>query len=159
MRKEKKKRLLQQLISSASPYSAILESIAYVNNICNVCMYADMLFTFRAKRKQRICVRCCLHMWYSPKWRFRVTHFWIKSLFLFSLCTKYSRSFVKWQLNPWCHMDYFNDLLATFLSLDLVRILAVYGRVRKLSDFIKNTLIYVPTMNEGLMGLERHEDE
>ncbi len=56
-------------------------------------------------------------------------------------------------------MDYFNDVLTTFLNLDRVRILAVYGRVRELSDFIKNILICVPKMNEGLMGLERHEDE
>ncbi len=56
-------------------------------------------------------------------------------------------------------MDYFNDLLATFLSLDRVRILAVYGRVRELSECIKNILICVPKMNECLMGLERHESE
>ncbi len=36
---------------------------------------------------------------------------------------------------------------------------AVYGVVRDLSDFIKNILICVPKMNEGLIGLERHEDE
>ncbi len=56
-------------------------------------------------------------------------------------------------------MDYFNDVLATFLSLDRIRILAVYGRVRELSEFIKNILICVPKMNEGLTGLERHEGE
>ncbi len=55
-------------------------------------------------------------------------------------------------------MDYFNDVLATFQSLDRVRILAVDGRVRELSEFIKNILIFfVPNMNEGLTGLERHE--
>ncbi len=54
-------------------------------------------------------------------------------------------------------MDYFNDVLAMFLSLDRIRILAVYGRVRELSEFIKNILICVPKMNEGLTGLERHE--
>ncbi len=31
--------------------------------------------------------------------------------------------------------------------------------VRELSDFIKNILIYVPKMNEGFTGLERHEGE
>ncbi len=56
-------------------------------------------------------------------------------------------------------MDYFNDVLAMFLSLDRVRILAVYGRVRELSEFIKNILICVPKMIEGLTGLERHEGE
>ncbi len=54
-------------------------------------------------------------------------------------------------------MDYFNDVLATFLSLDRGSILAVYGRVRELSEFIKNILICVPKMNEGLTGLERHK--
>ncbi len=56
-------------------------------------------------------------------------------------------------------MDYFNDVPATFLSFDRLRILAVYGRVRELSEFIKNILICVPKMNEGLTGLERHEGE
>ncbi len=55
--------------------------------------------------------------------------------------------------------NYLNNLLATFLSLDRIRILAVYGRVRELSDCIKNILICVPKMNEGLTGLEHHEGE
>ncbi len=42
--------------------------------------------------------------------------------------------FVKLQLNHWCHMDYFNDVLTTFLRRDRGRILAVYGR-SDLSDF------------------------
>ncbi len=49
-------------------------------------------------------------------------------------------------------MDYFNDLLATFLSLDRLRILAVYEKYQ-------NILICVQKMNEGLAGLERHEGE
>ncbi len=53
-------------------------------------------------------------------------------------------------------MDYFNDVLAMFLCVDRGNILAVYGRVRELSDFIKNILICVLKMNEGLTGLERH---
>ncbi len=56
-------------------------------------------------------------------------------------------------------MDYFNNVLAKFLSLDCVRILAVYGGVRELSERIKNILICDPKMNECLMGLERHEGE
>ncbi len=35
-------------------------------------------------------------------------------------------------------MDYFKDLLATFLDLDHGRNLIVYGKVRQLSEFIKN---------------------
>ncbi len=40
---------------------------------------------------------------------------------------KYFRSFVKLQLNPLCHMDYFTDVLATILDLDLGSSLAVYA--------------------------------
>ncbi len=56
-------------------------------------------------------------------------------------------------------MDHFNDVLATFLDLDRGYYIAVHGRVRDLSEFIKNMLICVPKMNEGLTGLERHEGE
>ncbi len=80
-------------------------------------------------------------------------------IFVFFAHKKYSRSFVKLRLNPWCHMDYFNDVLAMFLCVDRGSILAVYERVRELSELIKNILICVPKMNEGLTGLERHEGE
>ncbi len=56
-------------------------------------------------------------------------------------------------------MDYFTDLLSMFLDLDCLRIIAVYRRVRELSDSINNILICVPKMNGGLMGLEQHEGE
>ncbi len=47
-------------------------------------------------------------------------------------------------------MDYFNNVLTVFLDLDCVRILAVYGRVKELSEFIKHILICVPKINGGL---------
>ncbi len=78
-------------------------------------------------------------------------------IFVFFAYKKYSCGFVKLQLNSWCHMDYFTDLLATFLDLDCVNYIAVYGRVREISECIKNILICVPKMNEGLTGLEGHE--
>ncbi len=56
-------------------------------------------------------------------------------------------------------MDYFVDHLGTFLCLDRGSSLAVYGRVREPSDFIKNILNCVPKMKEGLTGLEQHEGE
>ncbi len=56
-------------------------------------------------------------------------------------------------------MDYFTDVLAMFLDLDHGSILAVYGRVRELSEVIKNITICVPKMNEGLTDLERHQGE
>lgn len=56
-------------------------------------------------------------------------------------------------------MDYFIDLLATFLDVDRVDCIAVYGMFRGLSGCIKNILICVPKINEGLTGLEQHEGE
>ncbi len=55
-------------------------------------------------------------------------------------------------------MDYFSDLLATFLDVDRVNSIAVY-RSDSSQDASKNTLICVPKMNGGLTGLERHEGE
>ncbi len=57
----------------------------------------------------------------------------------------------------WCHMDYFNYVLTTFLGLDSGSFVAHLCRVRKLCDLIKNIQICVPKMNKGRMGLERHE--
>ncbi len=51
-------------------------------------------------------------------------------------------------------MDYFNDLLAPFLSFDRVRILAVCGRIRKLTGCIKDILTCVPKINDGISGLK-----
>ncbi len=82
---------------------------------------------------------------------------WIKSLFLFSLRTKYSRSFINLRLNHWCHMDYFNNVLTTCLGLECGSCVAVAGS--KSSHVMKNIFICVPKMNEGLTGLERHEGE
>ncbi len=48
-------------------------------------------------------------------------------IFVFFVHKNYSRTFIKLQLNPWCHMDYLNDVLATFLSLKCVSSVAVYG--------------------------------
>ncbi len=55
-------------------------------------------------------------------------------------------------------MDYFNDVLTMFLSLDHVRTLDVYCRVRELSECIKNDLCSEDEQR-GLKGLERHEGE
>ncbi len=132
-------------------------------------MYTDTLFMFRSKSKQRIRVWSCRHrtayvvyVWDTLQNGAKV---WsrgdelLNKVIVFFVHKKYSRSFIKLRLNHWCHMDYFIDLLATFLSLDRGSILAVYGRVRELSECIKNILICVPKMNKSLTGLERHEGE
>ncbi len=54
-------------------------------------------------------------------------------------------------------MDYFTDLLVTFLDVDRVNYIDVYGRVRELSECIKNILICVLKTNKAFTGLEQHE--
>jgi len=56
-------------------------------------------------------------------------------------------------------MDYFNNVFTTFLGLESGYDIDVLGGIRKLLDFFKNILIFVPKLNEGLTGLERHEGE
>ncbi len=48
-------------------------------------------------------------------------------IFVFFAHKKYSRSFIKLQLNHWCHMDYFNNVLTTFLGLERGSSVAVYA--------------------------------
>ncbi len=52
-------------------------------------------------------------------------NYWIKSLFLFSMLTK--SSIIILRLNHWCHMDYFNEVLTTFLGLERCSCVAVYA--------------------------------
>ncbi len=54
---------------------------------------------------------------------------------------KYSRGFITLRLNHWCHMDYFNSVLATFLALENVSCVAVYAGSESSRIFIKNILI------------------
>ncbi len=107
------------------------------------------LFTLWSERKQRIHVHVILSK-LAPGWRREDKLLNKVVIFVFFAHKKYSRSFEKLWLNHWCHMDYFNDLLATFLSLDRVRILAVYGGSESSRNSSKNILICVPKMNEGL---------
>ncbi len=61
-------------------------------------------------------------------------------VFVFFVQKKYSHSFIKLWLNHCC-----------------VALLSMQGQ--KALDFIKNILICVMKINEGFMGLERHEGE
>ncbi len=48
-------------------------------------------------------------------------------IFVFFVHNMYSRSFLKLRLNHWCHMAYFTYVLTTFLGLERVNCVAVYG--------------------------------
>ncbi len=57
-------------------------------------------------------------------------------IFVFFAHKKYSHSFIKLWLNHWCHMDYFIDVLTTFLCLDFGSSLAVYMESQKTLGFV-----------------------
>ncbi len=67
--------------------------------------------------------------------------------------------YVCFDLSVNVHVMLLTQNVTMFLDLDRGRTLAVYGRDRKLPKFIKNILICVPKMEEGLTGLERHVGE
>ncbi len=56
-------------------------------------------------------------------------------------------------------MDYFNNVLTTFLGLECVSCVAVYRGSESSWISSKHILICVWKMNEGLMGLEQVEGE
>ncbi len=77
-----------------------------------------------------------------PQWRCTAAdgkRWRIKSFFFFSH-TKYSRSFVKLRLNPWCHVDYFTDVLATFMDLGTLQLRCCLWSIWEILDLIKNIL-------------------
>ncbi len=98
------------------------------------------VFDVRSQEYHNACVQCCwmpapasgtLHTCVVMNAHRRLTrkrrNCWIK-LFLFSLCTKkYSHSFITMRLNHWCHMDYFNNVLTTFLGLERGSCIVVYA--------------------------------
>jgi len=56
-------------------------------------------------------------------------------------------------------MNCLNMSLLPFWAFENLNELAVNADLIEPSDFIKNILICVPKMNEGLTGVERHEGE
>ncbi len=49
-------------------------------------------------------------------------------IFIFFAHKKYSCSFIKLRSNHWCHLDFFKDVLTTFLGLEFVSCVDVYAR-------------------------------
>ncbi len=56
-------------------------------------------------------------------------------------------------------MDYFNNILTTFLGLEHVSCVAVFAGSESSQISSKNILIYVSKMSEGFTDLDRHEGE
>ena len=77
-------------------------------------------------------------------------------IFVFFVYKKYSRRFITLQLNHWWQMDYYDDAFHTFLDLDTVIYLAVYGTVSSLPVFIQNILNCVLKANKAFTGSEQH---
>jgi len=56
-------------------------------------------------------------------------------------------------------MNWFKYVFSTFMNLERKSTISVYAGLTEPSDLIKNILICVPKMNEGLTGVERYEGE
>jgi len=57
------------------------------------------------------------------------------------------------------HMNYFKYVFSSFLGIGSVNYLVGNAGLTEPSDFMKNILICVLKMNEGLTGVEQHEGE
>ncbi len=55
------------------------------------------------------------------------SNFFVKFVFVFFVHKKYSHCIIKLRLNRWCHMDYSNDVLTTFLKVS-VALLSMQGQ-------------------------------
>ncbi len=120
------KKKIMNLFNNLSPPRHPNNVCCSVSAACGYAVYVVYALISMSTTYPHIhCIRC-LRMWYFPLWHYRVM-WWRRVIFVFFAHKKYSCSFVKLWLNHWCHMKYFNDLLAKFMSLDRVRILAVYG--------------------------------
>jgi len=56
-------------------------------------------------------------------------------------------------------MNHFKFVFSTFMDLESFSGFAFNAGLVEPSDLIKNILICVPKMNEGLTGVEQHEGE
>ncbi len=56
-------------------------------------------------------------------------------------------------------MGYFIDVLTNFLDVECGKVPLLYIQGQKVLGLIKNIVICVLEMNEGLAGLERNEGE
>ncbi len=74
-------------------------------------------------------VRPPTHVSVNVPWRltWKRRNCWIKASFLFSIGTKILLGFIKLRLINWCQIDYFKDILTTFLGLKCGSFVAVYG--------------------------------
>ncbi len=87
----------------------------------------------RSQEYQDTCLQAekctCVHRGTVMNARRRLTpkrRYWLVVIFVFFMNKVFS-FFVMLLLNPWCHMDYFNDVLTTFLGLEWGSSLVCYA--------------------------------
>ncbi len=81
---------------------------------------------------------------------------WIVNIFVSFVYKKYSRSFIKLWLNHWCYMDYFNNVLTTFLGLNVV-VKLLFMQDQKAFRFHQKYLHLCSEDEDDLTGLGRSD--
>ncbi len=167
--KNKNHNFIQQFVSSASPYSAILESITYVNNKCNVCTRIRCLRSDQsvnnvnnisaygaADTEQHTLFTCVILSKMPPGWGGGDELLNKVDIFVFFAHKKYSRSFVK--ITVWT-----TDVTWIILTISLLRFWAWScldpWEGQRAPGIQQKYLNLCSKMNEGLTGLEQHEGE
>ncbi len=80
-------------------------------------------------------------------------------IFAFFVHKKYLSSFITLRLNHWCHMDYFNNIVTTFMGLEHGSCVAVYpgsesSRIQKYLNLCSED---EQSLEKSLTDLELHE--
>ncbi len=84
---------------------------------------------------------------------------WIKLLFLFSLPTKSILvSIIQLRLNYWCHMDYLNNVLTTFLDLERFSFSAFQMHLYICTDILLGVCVCVCGGGGGVLTLPYSPD-
>jgi len=72
---------------------------------------------------------------------------------------KYSHHFKTLKLSHCSYVNCFKYIFSSFLGIESVNCFAGNADLTEPSDFMKNILICVLKMNEGLIGVERQKSE
>ncbi len=136
-KENKNKDFIQQFVSSASVWHHTDNLHCFRSNqsVENVSVRCGWHRTAHAICVQRILSKMKLRWHRGDELLNKVV------IFIFFAYKKYPRPFIKFILNHWWQMDYFDDAFHSFLCLDSVIYLVVNGTDTNLPVFIQNILI------------------
>ncbi len=132
VRRKQKWRLYSTISSLHGQSSARIHKNITMQVCAFLCLQTRCSTIWVLRQNTGSCVRSFTRIWYCHERMSKTDKEENKLLikvviFVFIGHKKYSRSFIKLRLNHCYHMDYFNDVLTTFLGLEYFSSVAVYA--------------------------------